>query len=114
MSSGGGLKREERMGGSVTELESLTRGHQIEYNSADNLKISGSLSVRIAETLIYGKRKAPAVGFEIGKIKSDTRFLQKSEEWRAGQKINIKKKKKVIIKVEKLKTRLSNLHLQWE
>ena len=102
------------MGGSVTELESLTRGHQIEYNSADNLKISGSLSVRIAETLIYGKRKAPAVGFEIGKIKSDTRFLQKSEEWRAGQKINIKKKKKVIIKVEKLKTRLSNLHLQWE
>ena len=82
MSSGGGLKREERMGGSVTELESLMRGHQIEYNSADNLKISGSLSVRIARTLIYGKERKSAVDLEIGEIKKAlSGFSRKLGDW---------------------------------
>ena len=49
------LKRGEGTKDSITESESLIRGHRIDSNSADKSKIPGSLAGGIAETLIYGK-----------------------------------------------------------
>ena len=69
LSQAGELKREEGMGESITESKSLMGGHQIGNNSLGNSEISGSLSGRIAKTLIYGKERKSAAGLEIGKIK---------------------------------------------
>ena len=44
-------------------------GKHIENNSDGNSKIPGSLSGRIAKTLIYGKAKQSAIDSEIGKMK---------------------------------------------
>ena len=44
-------------------------GRRIGANSPSNLKISGSLSGRIAKTLIYGKERKSAADLEIEKIK---------------------------------------------
>ena len=48
-------QREEGENEAIAELKSLMRGHHIGDNSSGNLKMSGSLAERIAETLIYGK-----------------------------------------------------------
>ena len=66
----GELKHEKGIRDAILGLKSLIRGHRVDRNSADNSKIPGSLADdRIAETLIYGKRKHSGADLEIGKIK---------------------------------------------
>ena len=63
------LKREEGMGGDISELKSLISGELMVRNSARNPQISGSLADRIAKTLIYDKRRKPGTDLEIVEIK---------------------------------------------
>ena len=48
------------------------RGHHTDNNSPGNLKISGSSTERIVQTLIHGKRKLP-VDLAVGEIKKALR-----------------------------------------
>ena len=65
----GELKHEEGMRDAITELKSLMHGHHIENNSADNSKISGSMSGRVVETSLYGKGTKSPADSEIEKAK---------------------------------------------
>ena len=109
----GELKQEEGMGDAVTELKSLTRGHRIGSNSADNAKIPGSLAGRNANTLIHGEEKKSAADSEICKIKKA--ISDPTPNQVKMRRIGKKKKYKEInfAKSEKLETRGNNLHLLW-
>ena len=63
----GGLKREEGTGDAIFESKSLIRGQRMRGNSAENPKITGSVSGRIAKTLIYDKRRKPGTDLESAK-----------------------------------------------
>ena len=61
------LKHEEGTQESITELESLTRGHRVGNNSPGNLKIAGSAAENIESDDLW-KRKS-MVCLEIGMAK---------------------------------------------
>ena len=67
------LKREEWTKEAITDLESLMCGHHIARNSEDNSKISGSLSGRNVETLLYRKERKSAVDLKIGRAQKAIR-----------------------------------------
>ena len=76
----------------ITELKSLTRGHRMGSDSADNANILDSLAGRIAKTLIYGAGNNSGADLEIGKIKkAHIDFAKQVKMKRSGQKSNIKK-----------------------
>ena len=50
-------------------MKSLIRGKRIGRNSADNSKISGTLADRIANPLIYGKKRKSDTDLRIAIIK---------------------------------------------
>ena len=73
----------------ITESESLMRGHHVENNSEDNLKISGSSSGGIAETFLRGEERKSAVDLEIEKMKKAiidfARQVKNGENWKEKQ-----------------------------
>ena len=77
----------------------MRRG-RISNNSADNSKISGSASGRIADTLLYGKERKSAVDLEIWKIKEA--LIDFATQMKNGEKWKEKKHK------EKKKERIEN------
>ena len=89
-------KHEEGTQEEITELKPLMRGWQIGHKSSGNLRISGSLKERIAETLIYGQIKSP-IDLEIGEIKKALSDFHKQvnheKDW--GEKQYQEKKKEL-------------------
>ena len=65
------------------------RGRKIGNNSPGNLKNSGSMADRIANTLIYGGGRKSAVDLEIGEIKkalSDfAKKVKNGQKWEEKQ-----------------------------
>ena len=99
------LKRDEGARDAISELKSLIRSRLIENNSGGvTQKISGSLSGRILEMLIYGEEQKSAMGLEIGKIKnalSDSpNQVKNGKNWKEKKS---KEKKKEIIENWKIK-----------
>ena len=54
----GDLEREEGRKEAITEAKSLMSGRQIEHNSADILRISGSLDGRIERAHLWQNKSA--------------------------------------------------------
>ena len=51
-----GIRREEGTREAISESETLTRGHRVEQNSPDLMKLPGNIGGRITKTLLYGKK----------------------------------------------------------
>ena len=78
------------------------RGRKIGNNSPGNLKNSGSMADRIANTLIYGGGRKSAVDLEIGEIKKALSDFAKQVKNKNGQKSNIWKRRKKLLKSKKI------------